>query len=187
MSHAERVGHDLVLLALDEAGRKTLVGVEAKADESFDAPVAARIRRSRKEAEEAALKERSYDSAQIPRIERFSRALLGREALTPGGEVDPVVGEQPYQLLASLAGTLIEAEKRGAEQAVLAVHSFHSSKLKPERIAANDAGFEVFLAALAGGPNVRSVKDRLHGPFSVPGGEGIPAMPLYVGIATTML
>jgi hypothetical protein len=44
------------------------------------------------------------------------------------------------ELLAGLAGTLIEADARGAEQAAFVVRAFHSRRLDPDRVAANDAG-----------------------------------------------
>jgi hypothetical protein len=131
--------HDLVLFGMDAHGRRTLVGVEAKADEPFDASVKTRIKRAQGERDRATRERRVYASAQIPRIERFSRALFGRDAM-PGGAPDTVVGELPYQLLAGLAGTLIEAAACGADQVAFVVHAFHSQRLDPDRVAANDAG-----------------------------------------------
>lgn len=178
--------HDLVLLSVDGQGRRTLVAVEAKADEPFDAPVAVRIRAARAGAEKAKEANREDRSAQLPRIDRLARALFGRSAFGPDGTTDAVIGTLPYQLLAGLAGTLIEAAARGAEQAVFAVHAFHSDALHAGRVEANDAGFARFLAALPGGPT--SIEyGRLHGPLAVPGGEGIPVMPVFLGIATTKL
>jgi hypothetical protein len=100
--------HDLVLLAVDAQGRQTLVGVEAKADEPFDAPVAARIRAARAGAAKAKEANREDRSAQLPRIDRLARALFGRSAFGPDGTTDAVIGTLPYQLLAGLAGTLID-------------------------------------------------------------------------------
>lgn len=179
--------HDLVILGLDSAGRKTLVGVEAKADEPFDAPVAKRIEQARNAAAKAAAEQREDASAQIPRIEMFARALLARDAFTPDGEVDDVVGELPYQLLAGLAGTLIEAQRRGADQSAFVVHAFHSDTLDKERVKANDAGFARFLTALPHGSEVTARYGTLHGPLAVPGSKTIPAMPLYIGITATAL
>jgi Domain of unknown function (DUF6946) len=176
--------HDLVLLGVDASKRRTLVGLEAKADEPFDASVAVRIERAQQEKERAIREERVYASAQIPRIQRFARALFGRDAILDGTP-DPVVSELPYQLLAGLAGTLIEAGTRDAEQAAFVVHAFHSQRLDPERVAANDAGWVRFLQALPGGDRLDHRYGQLHGPLEIPGGEGIPSIPLYVGIATS--
>jgi hypothetical protein len=114
-----------------------------------------------------------------------SRALLGRDGFLGSGDIDPVVGELPYQLLAALAGTLIEAELRGAEQAVFVVHAFEPDALDQERIATNKEGFRRFVTALPGAGSEAIETGMPRGPLSVPGGEGIPAMPLFVGIAVT--
>ena len=179
--------HDLVLLASDTKGRPTLIGVEAKADEAFDEPVAVRVAQARKAAAAAAEEERAFESAQLPRIERLSRTLFGRPALLEDGSPAPEIGVLPYQLLAATAGTLIEASTRGAEQAVFVVHAFHSESLDRDRLAANDAGYARFLAALPGGTTLAPSYGLLHGPLQVPGGEGVPGMPLYVGITSTTL
>jgi hypothetical protein len=81
--------HDLVLLALDEADRRVVVGVEAKADEPFDASVDERVRRARARTALLASEGRTDASAQVPRIERFCRALLGREAFGADGTRTP--------------------------------------------------------------------------------------------------
>jgi hypothetical protein len=179
--------HDLVLLGADRQDRPTLVGVEAKADEPFDALVSARLRRAQATATLAREEGRSDRSAQIPRIEWFSRALLGRAVFRSDGLVDAEVGALPYQLLAGLAGTLIEAAARGAVQAVFVVHAFHSTALDPVRVAANDAGFARFVEALPGGRGLVVRYGQLHGPLKVPGGAGIAPLPVYVGIAATQL
>jgi hypothetical protein len=178
--------HDLVLLGVAR-GRRTLVGVEAKADEPFDAPVAQRVQETRRKEAEAVAASQVFRSAQIPRIERLARALLGREALAPNGSMEPDVGRIPFQLLAGLAGTLIEAAARGAEQAAFVVHAFHSQGLDLLRVAANDDGFKHFLAGLDPGEHNGLRYGELHGPLEVPGGEGIPRMPVYVGMTATTL
>lgn len=177
--------HDLVILGVDAAGRPTLVGVEAKADEPFDAPVSVRLAAAHTAAAAAEAEEREDRSAQIPRIEWLARELFGRPARGGDGAPDPEIGALPYQLLAGLAGTLIEAKARGAEQAALVVHAFHSDALDPEKVATNDAGYARFVLALPGGAALEPEYGRLHGPLRVPGGERIPPLPLYVGIAAT--
>jgi hypothetical protein len=179
--------HDLVILGLDAAGRPTLVGVEAKADEPFDAPVSERLAAALAVTAAAEAEKRDDRSAQIPRIERFGRALFGRAVLGGDSMADPKIGALPYQLLAGLAGILIETDARGAEQAAFVVHAFHSDALDPEKLATNDAAYARFVAALPGGAALEPEYGRLHGPLRVPGGEGIPSFPLYVGITATQL
>lgn len=90
-------------------------------------------------------------------------------------------------MLAGLAGTLIEAGRRGAEQAVFVVHAFHSEHLNKDRLAANDAGFGRFLRALPGAEGLFPDYGVLHGPLGVPGGEAVPTIPVYLGITATVL
>jgi hypothetical protein len=68
---------------------------------------------------------------------------------------------------------------------VFAVHAFESLALDPVRVERNNAGFKRFVAALPGAGE--PVVGKLLGPLSLPGGEGIPAMPVLVGIAVTPL
>ena len=59
---------------------------------------------------------------------RLAPALLGVDATTPDGHLNPAIAQVPYQLLSALAGTLIEAEDRGAKLAVFVAHTFKTAK-----------------------------------------------------------
>jgi hypothetical protein len=161
---------------------------DAKADEPFDAPVAERVSRNRRQAAIAERSGKEWRSALLPRIALLSRALFGMDAFLADGEIDPAVGRVPYQLLAGAAGTLIEARARGAEQAAFVVHAFESEALDRTRVAANNDGFRRFVAALPGDGADDSLEvGRLRGPSTVPGAERVPSVPLFVGIAVTQL
>jgi hypothetical protein len=95
------------------------------------------------------------------------------------------VGDLPYQLLAGLAGTPIEVELRGAKQVMFVVHAVESDALDRARVARNNAGFQLFVSALTRPATEPIEAGALLGPPSVPGGEGILAMPLSLGIAVT--
>jgi hypothetical protein len=55
----------------------------------------------------------------------------------------------------------------GAEEAAFVVHAFHSEALDDAKVAANDAGYARFLAALPGGASLEPEYGRLHGPLRV--------------------
>lgn len=161
--------HDLVLIG-QAGGVRTLVAVEAKADESFG-PVIERY-----------VDQKKGTSSRIPdRIEHLFRALFGRP-------LDAEVGSLRYQLLHGVAGTLIEAHNRGAAQAVFVVHEFLSAATNDEKVDQNAKDLDRFVRALSGGA-VDGLRDGcLVGPFQVSGGEFVlEPPPLYVGKVTTWL
>jgi hypothetical protein len=179
--------HDLVLLGRDAEGCSTLVGIEAKTDEPFDDLVRVRVRRSLRERASCEKEGRPYASQQLPRLDRFTRALFGCPSFGADGDLDPDIGELPYQLLAGSVGTLIEARRRGAEQAMFVVHAFHSASLDPVRLAANDLGFARFTRLMLRGGGDSPTYGRLLGPFVPPGGATVPSLPIWFGIARTEL
>jgi hypothetical protein len=86
--------HDLLVLARAQADR-VVVGMEAKADESFDRDLTGFC---------AAARRRQPETRAPERLDRLTRAFLG----TTLGD-DPSLGLLRYQLFAALAGTLAEA------------------------------------------------------------------------------
>lgn len=145
--------HDLFACAR-RAGRTVLVaGVEAKACETFDGLVADR----------AAAGPPSNKRA---RCNLLSRALFGREVLDErtGVIIDPGLGRHGYELWTAAVGTIIEAQERGQERAVLVVHQFlprdrsGDGRNWPAALAANAAALDAFVAALraAGGASHRT-------------------------------
>lgn len=105
--------HDLFGCARRDGATVLVVGIEAKACESFDGIVADRA------AASAPSKKRA-------RCNLLSRALFGREVLDEqsGAILDESLSRHGYQLWTAAVGTVIEAQERGVGDAVLLVHQF---------------------------------------------------------------
>src|SRR5207247_898036 len=110
--------HDLLAVGLLGGTPQYVVGVEAKACESFD-----RLVKDRSAA--------APPSRKRMRCNLMARALFGHDVLDEAtGEVlDEELGEHGYQLWTAAVGTIIEAGKEGVEGAVLVVHQFRPADL----------------------------------------------------------
>jgi hypothetical protein len=132
-------------------GRATtrVVGVEAKACEGFDGVVADRA------TAEAPSKKRA-------RCNLLGRALFGRAVLDEGtgAVLDPELASHGYQLWTAAVGTIIEAQQRNVDYAILVVHQFRPRDLIgaaragdrrdwASALASNAAAFDAFAGALA--------------------------------------
>jgi hypothetical protein len=173
--------HDLLLVG-KAARRLVVVGVEGKADEQFDRPLQERWEEAQRTL--AAGKPTRWPE----RVARLAAGLLGVEAVSSDGGLNPALADVPYQLLSALAGTLIEADERGAGLAVFVVHVFTSRATRPDRVARNQAALVSFIRRLAHDPDLVVRDGVLYGPFAVPGARGVPAhIPVLVGETVTML
>ena len=161
--------HDLILLG-QAGGVRTLVAIEAKADETYDRRIQKRLDRA------------TNPRSKVPaRIDLLCRAIFDRP-------VDDDLGQLRYQLLHGVAGTLIEAENRGAAQAVFVVHEFLSDQTEPDKVERNRQDLDRFLHQLPGFRDARLEPGQLLGPIQVPGGEFVPSdIPLLIGKVTTHL
>jgi hypothetical protein len=149
-------------------------------DEPFDEPISDRIDKARR------LMAKGTPTGQLDRIQRLSHNVFGRPIVRNDGTVDADLGALPYQLLAGVAGTVIEADKRGADIAIFVVHAFHSDALDADAVKQNLAAFQSSVAEIASGPVV--VQERvLYGPLRVPGGAGVPASSILLGMTTSSL
>jgi hypothetical protein len=171
--------HDVVIFG--RAGNQAvLVGVEAKTDESFDELISERIDKAQR------LLAKGKPTGQLDRIQRLSLGVFGRPAVREDVTLDAELGALPYQLLAGVAGTVIEADDRRADTAIFVVHAFHSDALNADAVMQNLAAFQSFVAAIASQPVV--VREGvLYGPFTLPGGGGVPASKLLIGMTTSSL
>ena len=159
----EHRSHDLLLVGSAD-GRKTVVGVEGKNDESFG-PVVGTYH---------ADKQSGDAPSKVPdRIDQLVATLFG-SGLEP-------VAHLRYQLLTASVGTLIEAQQRGAEQAVLVVHVFRAPDSDPTKVATNAADYGAFVRSFDS--TAASDDGVVAGPFTVPGSD----IPLLIGKATTDL
>lgn len=197
----EHRNHDLLVVGL-AAGGQMLLAIEAKADESFgdhsvDEYLTLCERREHdriRRAEEARLagKRLPRPSNAARRIQELCAAVFGHAA--NDGRVPDVARPLRYQLIAALAGALIEAHARECAHAVLVVHEFLS---KPDpacglrgtddkKVAKNVDAWQAFNLALTG--DKRGAEERLAGPVLVPGSPRVPNdIPVLIGKASRHL
>lgn len=156
--------HDLLLTGTSnsELG-KSIVAIEAKADESYGDLIGNQL-------------EKASPNSNLPkRIEQLALAIFGHQE----------INELRYQLLHATAGTLIEAKNFNANKAIFVVHQFHSTTLSKNKINKNNNDLNKFVSSLLGQP-VLVESGKLIGPISVPGGEFVPSeIPLYIGQVDT--
>lgn len=179
----EHRNHDLVVLGMAQ-GRRTLIGVEAKADEAFGSMTVAKYLTG-------AAKKSGSNAPE--RVRRLLRALFGAASLSDEANAVEPYASLRYQLLTALAGTLIEARRRWAEQAVLMVHEFTSSAeqgypgSQPANLERNTLALESFVEALPGG-SAELRPGQLVGPLHAPGSDVVPSdVPFFIGKATVHL
>jgi hypothetical protein len=112
-SYSRARQHDLFACVRRKGETVLVVGVEAKACETFDGVVADRATAA------APSKKRA-------RCNLLSAALFGREVLDEetGAVLDEGLSRHGYQLWTAAVGTIIEAQQRGVGQALLLVQQF---------------------------------------------------------------
>lgn len=159
---------DVAVYGQAKAG-PTFVAIEAKADESFGQTIKAAIEGPAPEG-----------SKRRARVNELSRVIFGRAAES-NGRLDSDLAVLRYQLLHGLAGTVFEADRSGASQAVFVVHEFSSRHTNDKRLKANHEALNAFLSALGRGP-IEIGKLLLIEPIKGLSGRAIPT---YVGKITT--
>jgi hypothetical protein len=175
----ETRNHDLLLVG-EAGGRKTVVGVEAKADETFGETIGIYLG-----------KVAGRQGSKAPaRIRSLVQAIFGADQLLPDGSVGSPISSLRYQLLHATAATVIEARAHGAVQAVLLVHQFLSASTEgsagtdPAKVAHNDEDLHSFVAALRA-PDPTGA-NWVTGPIAVPGHRRVPAFDgLFIAKATS--
>ena len=177
--------HDVLAVGTASAGR-TVLAVEAKADEAFgDATLAQRLRAKREDPR-----------SNLPeRVRALTVAIFGADALVDDWTLADQVNPVRYQLVHALAGTLIEATRRSATRAVLLVHEFvHESDpargtvgTSPTFVRRNASDLDLFLSRLGGLEGART-GPFLEGPLeSRPAPLIAPGIHYFVGKVTTKL
>lgn len=150
-NYARARQHDLFACLRYDGKTRSAVGIEAKACEGFDGTVgdrAAAVAPSRRRA----------------RCNLLARALFGREVLdeASGDVLDPELAGHGYQLWTAAVGTIIEAQARDLDRAVLVIQQFRPRDLAAAKaagdsrdwstaLAANEAAFSAFASALSDG------------------------------------
>jgi hypothetical protein len=147
--------HDLLVIGRSPDG-PVVIGVEAKADDSFDDPLDAWITRARALAERSGAPER---------LDRLTTAFFGATL-----DTDPLLAPLRYQLLAAFAGTLADAREQGAAAAVLLVHEFETPWTNDDLHRRNAEDLDAFAGKLMPGAE-RAGDDRawIAGPLPVAG------------------
>jgi hypothetical protein len=156
--------HDVLALA-DGPQETAVIGIEAKADETFG-PIITKYRQGK-----------VGTASKVPnRIDGLLRGLFGRP-----WEED--LGALRYQLVHGVAGTLIEAAERNADLAIFVVHEFVSNLTTADKRARNDEDLASFVLHFT---DTILTNKSLLGPFTVVGHGRIPAgANLYLGKVTT--
>jgi hypothetical protein len=172
-SHFDRHGRpsNIDLLLVGSCNRKrTVVGIEAKADEPFSEHQIGAYRDAKKSKPKP---------SNVPaRIDGICTALFGGTF-----EEKPRLRDLWYQLLSGLAGTLAEAKRRGATQCVFAVHQFNSSRLNRKKLAVSEEAYRRFVEALGlTGTSAKQLDATLVGPFTVHSPtDFLPSIPTFIG------
>jgi hypothetical protein len=132
--------HDLFLTGTSITGIPAVLSIEAKADESFDAPLWKKL---------AALEGKRSN---LPlRIEWLTQYLFGESAFTDSEHqlLKELYEDMPYQLLAATAAVCLEAERHLTKQAIFVVHEFRTSLTEDGKLEINNVAFEKFFNHLA--------------------------------------
>lgn len=164
-----RRNHDLLVRGQAASGA-LVVGLEAKADETFGQTVDGYFRA-------AAAKRKDKKPTNAPqRLEGLLAAVTGSSVADR-----PELGALRYQLFSGLAGTLAAAQE--GESAAFVVHELKTSKTTASKRAANAKALSSFVVTVFG-PEVPQEEWWLLGPFQVPG-EKWSSIPLWIGHLTT--
>ena len=167
--------HDVLLFGHTKLAR-VVVGLEAKTDEPFDRLIGLRLAQAERTL--SAKKGRGTDF--IERVQRLSRGVFGRPVVSVAGDVleeDAGLAWLPFQFLSGIAGTLREASRQEAGLGVFLVHHFTAPGMWVDSAVQNRLRFDLFCKELGCGA---VDGDGLIGPISVPGGQWVPAVPLFV-------
>lgn len=157
--------HDMIVVG-NANGKRTLIALEAKVDESFGDIVSDYVSRCVK----------ANPRTNVPsRIEQLSTAIFGTKN----------VGSLRYQLIHAIAGTLIEAVNQNAKQAIFIIHEFLPYGKSSKKAKQNEEALQLFIKQLTG----KSLTTReLIGPLYLPGGGFVPKdLPLYIGKIETAI
>lgn len=162
--------HDLLLVGYRD-GRRVVVSVEAKVDESFGDRLGDYWQRARQ----------SKNKTRVPqRMEALVSMVFGSGARP---DVEPWSSLR-YQLLTAVAGTAIEAAQREADTAVLVIHEFITHSADATKLAGNDQDLGDFVSVLLSHGVDRVQPGLLYGPAALAAGENLSGpVELFIGKA----
>lgn len=168
--------HDLVLFG-SAAGRRTVVAIEAKADEAFGPTIRERLATAcRDDEQRRRVRRRAASRGVADRISRLFHLVFGRDL----SEADLDIRSE---LLYALAGTYLEARGRDADVAVLMIQEFVTPSTEEKRQKRNHDDLDAFVRVLSG----RSMRGTqpLIGPLHLAGSE--PRIPILIGKLASQL
>ena len=152
--------HDLVLHG-HRGGVSVTVCVEAKVDEPFgNQTVGGYWQEAKKKRDQS---DNPVPSKAPERIESLLRIVFGNSAKP---NLDPWSGIR-YQLLAAVAGTILQAERAGSFFTVFAVHEFHTHMVDSEKIEKNALAFEYLVQVLTAHNDLKVKPGKLYGPIRI--------------------
>lgn len=165
-------GANIDLMAVGKIGPGACVmGIEAKADETFGRPVVDEFINA---AQELAFE---GSTNKISRLVALKEGLLRTQA---GGL--PRFGELRYQLFTAIAGILTSARESSAKVGIFLVQEFVTDKTKKEKILDNGRDLNLFVERISLGQWTGVESGNMVGPILVPGNARIPSdVSLFIG------
>lgn len=163
-----------LLIEGTQGTEKIIIGVEAKADETFGDTLKDAI------TDSFLTKLSKPESNAINRIEGLVKALFNNYT----GKILDL----RYQLLYSIAGLLSYAREKNVSKVIFIVHTFKSSSINENKYKQNSNDLNAFIKLL-GNSNFTEVNShQIIGPIRVVGNEKIsPDIDLYIGKIETNL
>ena len=130
--------HDLLILGQQDC-KKTVISIEAKADESFGNNTVGRYYLK------GILKQLNETNTNVPaRIEGLIKSLFKKPYKNK-------IFKLQYQLLHAIAGTLTEAKIQNSDKALFVVNTFISEEIGREKLEVNNKKFNKFLNVFSSG------------------------------------
>lgn len=160
---------DVLVKARDQIGPIAII-VEAKADEPFGRTIEETLKKAKQRLKT------TPNSKGVERLERLSLAFFDRAS------DDKALAKLRYQLFTASGAALAEAQRMGADRAVVLIHEFVTSETEASKRQKNYQDFLDFIVALN---PCADADNKLVGPIIVPGQSLVSsAVKLYFGKAT---
>lgn len=161
--------HDLLILAKDGQQNNAVISVESKVDETFDKYVNEYLNAVDEK------KKKGEPTNAGKRLEDVLAALFQKSIQVSNGKLR-------YQLLSAVAGTLADAQRQKAKQAIFVVQTFISQNMSSVIHRQNQRDLDYFVELISDGKNKIIHDGDLLGPFRVPGNKYIPGnVDLFIG------
>lgn len=146
--------HDLLVLGEDNDG-ELLIGIEAKADETFGEKIGKYYAEAQKKISN------NINTNVAHRIDDLNKNLFGNTNIKD-------IVDLRYQLLHGIAGTVAEAKNRGIKRAIFVVSTYKSNDPKlfnPVKHAENSKDLDEFVKYLSENKINKIVENKIEGPF----------------------